>query len=103
MEIIAILIIVGIALVVEQQIFVRLVLKNVTYTARFSTSEAMEGETLEIIEEIVNDKGLPVPWVKTELSTSCTRVRHKICAERVFAASKTEMHTHASGGGAETR
>ena len=70
MEIIAILIIVGIALVVEQQIFVRLVLKNVTYTARFSTSEAMEGETLEIIEEIVNDKALPVPWVKTELSTS---------------------------------
>ena len=51
-------------------VILRLVLKNVTYTARFSTSEAMEGETIEIIEEIVNDKGLPVPWVKTELSTS---------------------------------
>ena len=70
MEILAILLIAAIAIIVEQQIFVRLVLKNVTYTARFSTSEAMEGDTVEIIEEIVNDKRLPVPWVKTELSTS---------------------------------
>ncbi len=70
MEMIAILIIAGIAIVAEQVIFRRLVLKKVTYTVRFSKSEAMEGETIEIIEEIVNDKKLPVPWVKTELNTS---------------------------------
>lgn len=70
MEIVAILIIVGLALIIEQRVYIKLALKNVTYTARFSTSEAMEGDTLEIIEEIVNDKGLPVPWIKTELCTS---------------------------------
>lgn len=70
MEILAILIIAGIAIIVEHQVFLRLVLKNVTYSVRFSTDEAMEGETFEIIEEIINDKRLPVPWVKTELSTS---------------------------------
>ena len=70
MEILAILLLAGIAIFAEQQIFLRLVLKNVTYTAHFSVSEAMEGDTIEIIEEIVNDKRLPVPWVKTELSTS---------------------------------
>lgn len=70
MEIIAILVIAGIAIIIEHQIFLRLVLKNVTYTVRFSKSEAVEGETIEIVEEIVNDKRLPVPWVKTELSTS---------------------------------
>ncbi len=70
MEIIAILVVVAILLFIEHQVFLRLVLKNVTYTVRFSTNEAMEGETFEIVEEIVNDKGLPVPWVKTELSTS---------------------------------
>ena len=70
MEMLAILVIVAILLFAEHQIFLRLVLKNVTYTVRFSTSEAIEGETFEIVEEIVNDKGLPVPWVKTELSTS---------------------------------
>ena len=70
MEILAILIIVGVVIVVERHIFMKLVLRNLTYTVRFSTSEAMEGDTFEIIEEIVNDKRLPVPWVKTELCTS---------------------------------
>ena len=70
LEIIAILIIAGVVIILEQQIFLRLVLKNVTYTVRFSKSEAMEGDTVEIVEEIINDKRLPVPWVKTELNTS---------------------------------
>lgn len=70
MEIIAILLIVGAAIVVERHIFMKLVLRDLTYTVRFSTDEAMEGDTFEIIEEIINDKRLPVPWVKTELSTS---------------------------------
>ena len=67
MEILAILIIAGIVIIAEQQIFLRLVLKNVTYTVRFSQNEAMEGDTFEIVEEIINDKGLPVPWVKPEI------------------------------------
>lgn len=70
MEMLAILVIVGIALVAERHLFMRLVLKNVTYTVRFSTDEAFEGDTVEIVEEIINDKRFPVPWVKTELSTS---------------------------------
>ena len=70
MEIIAVLIIIAAVIIIEQIIFSRLVLKNLTYTVRFSKNEAMEGDTIEIIEEIVNDKRLPVPWVKTELITS---------------------------------
>ncbi len=70
MEIIAILLIAAAVILAEQILFRRLVLRQLTYTVRFSTSEAMEGDTFEIVEEIVNDKRLPVPWVKTELSTS---------------------------------
>ena len=70
MDIIVILILAGIAIIAEHQLFLRRVLRNVTYTVRFSTPEAMEGDTVEIVEEIVNDKYLPVPWVKTELNTS---------------------------------
>ncbi len=70
MEIIAILLIAAVIIIAEQMIFRKLVLRDLTYTVRFSTSEAMEGDTFEIVEEIVNDKGLPVPWVKTELNTS---------------------------------
>lgn len=70
MELIAILIIVGVLLLIEQLIFRKYVLRGVSYSVRFSVHEAMEGETLEIVEEIINDKKLPVPWVKTELCTS---------------------------------
>ncbi len=70
MEMIAILLIIGLAIIVEQRIFVRFLMKGLTYSVHFSTSEAIEGETVEIVEEIVNDKRLPVPWVKTELNTS---------------------------------
>ena len=70
MEIIAILLIAGAAIILERVIFARYVLRDLTYTVHFSTSEAMEGDTVEIVEEIVNNKRLPVPWVKTELSTS---------------------------------
>ena len=70
MEIFAVLLIAGIVIVLEHFIFSHYVLHGLTYTVRFSTDEAMEGDTFEIVEEIVNDKHLPVPWVKTELSTS---------------------------------
>lgn len=47
-----------------------MVLKNLTYTVKFSRHEVYEGETFEIVEEVVNDKSFPVPWAKTEVCTS---------------------------------
>ncbi len=70
MELIAILIIVGAVVFGEQLLYRKLVLKNVEYTVDFNVTEAFEGDTIEIVEEIVNNKWLPVPWLKTELSTS---------------------------------
>ncbi len=70
MEIIAVLIIIALLVVIEQIIFRKYALKGVSYTVKFSCEEAFEGDTFEIVEEIVNDKGLPVPWIKTEISTS---------------------------------
>lgn len=70
MEIIVILIIVGALAFLEQLLYRRLALKDLVYTVRFSTDEAFEGDTIEIVEEIENRKWLPLPWVKTELSTS---------------------------------
>lgn len=70
MEIIAILILVAVLLVAEQLVFRKYVLRGVTYSVRFSVSEATEGEVIEIVEEIENNKALPVPWIKTEICTS---------------------------------
>ncbi|MBQ8614360.1 MAG: DUF58 domain-containing protein [Ruminiclostridium sp.] len=70
MELIAILIIVGAVVFGEQLLYRKLVLKNVEYRVDFNVTEAFEGDTIEIVEEITNNKWLPVPWLKTELSTS---------------------------------
>ncbi len=70
MELIAILIIVAVVVILEQFIYRKMVLKNVEYTVNFNVTEAFEGDTIEIVEEVSNNKWLPVPWLKTELSTS---------------------------------
>ncbi len=70
MELIAILIIVGAVVFCEQLLYRKLALKNVEYKVDFNVEEAFEGDTIEIVEEVINNKWLPVPWLKTELSTS---------------------------------
>lgn len=70
MELIVILLIVGALAAAEWFIYGRFSLKNIEYSVRFNTDEAFEGDTIEIVEEITNRKWLPIPWVKTELSTS---------------------------------
>ena len=70
MELIAILIIVGAVVFFEQLLYRKMVLRGVDYTVSFNTDEAFEGDIIEIVEEVSNNKWLPVPWLKTELSTS---------------------------------
>ncbi len=45
-------------------------MKNFSYNCFFSTDEAFEGDEVEFIEELTNNSFLPVPWIKSELSTS---------------------------------
>jgi len=70
MELIVILIIVGAVVFGEQLLYRKMALKGVEYTVDFNVKEVFEGDTIEIVEEISNNKWLPVPWLKTELSTS---------------------------------
>lgn len=70
MEIVAVLVVLVVIVAVECRIYSTLVLKNVEYHLYLSKKEAFEGETIEIIEEVINKKLLPVPWLKSEISTS---------------------------------
>lgn len=51
-------------------LYAKLGLKDVSYRLSISTPEAFEGEEIEITEEITNDKWLPLPWIRTEISCS---------------------------------
>lgn len=70
MEIIAVIIVLSVIILIEYKIYDKLVLRNIEYRLYISKSEVFEGETVEIVEEVVNKKRLPVPWLKSEICTS---------------------------------
>lgn len=70
MELIAMAVIIAIVLVAQYWIYEKNGLKNISYSLHISTSEAFEGDEIEIIEEIENAKRLPLVWVRSEMSCS---------------------------------
>jgi len=70
MDIIVILIVIALALYAETAVYDKFGLYGITYRVYLSESEAYEGDEIEIIEEVVNEKLLPVPWLKSEIFTS---------------------------------
>lgn len=70
MEIIALLVIVYVALLVQGKVFHELVFKKLDYRCEFSAAEAHEGDELFLVETVHNRKPLPVPWLKVEIYSS---------------------------------
>lgn len=55
---------------IERLIFARHSLTHLEYTCDFSTDEATQGDTISLIEVVSNHKWLPVPWLKSEITTT---------------------------------
>lgn len=70
MELVAMALIIGAVILGQYLIYEKNGLKNVYYSLRISTSEAFEGDDIEIVEEIENAKRLPLVWVRSEISCS---------------------------------
>lgn len=70
MEIIVILIIIAGLVLLETILYNRLGAKKLEYRITLSRNEVTEGDEIELTEEIYNAKRLPLPWIKSELSTS---------------------------------
>lgn len=70
MEIIAVIAFIVIVISVEVQIYKTMVLPNVEYDCFFSKKEVLEGETLEIVETVINPSPFWVPCMKSEITTS---------------------------------
>lgn len=47
-------------------IYRRFALRNLHYSRSFDTQACFEGEEIQMIEEIANDKLLPLPWLRLE-------------------------------------
>ncbi|CAM4416062.1 DUF58 domain-containing protein [Paenibacillus typhae] len=55
-------------LVIVSLIYQRNALKKLSYSRYFSASAVYQGEQIEMVEEIVNRKLLPLPWLRLESS-----------------------------------
>lgn len=70
MELIAMALILTAVLVAQYQVYKQLGLKNIEYKLTIGSDEAFEGEEIEIVEEISNNKWLPLPWMRSEICCS---------------------------------
>lgn len=55
---------------IQCKVYKNHIFDNLTYNCHFKQSESIQGDKITFIEEISNDKYLPIPWLKAELTTS---------------------------------
>lgn len=70
MEFVAIIFMVIVLLAVQLVLFAKNSFRHFEYTCFFTKDEVMEGEEVGLVEIVSNRKWLPLPWLKSELSTS---------------------------------
>lgn len=70
MEIITIVILIWLGIRMEMAIYQKRILPNIVYDCHFNKQEVFEGESLEIIETVMNPSNLLVPGIKAEITTS---------------------------------
>lgn len=71
MEILVMLLLIGAAAVGQMLLYAGRVFRHLEYSCQLSREEAEEGEEIEILETVVNRKWLPLPWLKSEITTAC--------------------------------
>ena len=70
MDFISIILLIAAVVFIQGWLYRRYTFKNFKYNCFFSSDEVYEGDEIEFTEEITNAKFLPLPWLKTELTTS---------------------------------
>lgn len=70
MEFIALAVVVGLVVLLQHEVYRRYAMRYLEYDCRLSVTEAYEGDEIELIETISNKKWLPIPWLKSEITTS---------------------------------
>lgn len=64
--ILAVVLVIGL----QNSLYRKYTFRDMRYHCFFTVDEAYEGDEIELIEEITNAKLLPIPWMKTDFTTS---------------------------------
>lgn len=70
MPIFVILFLLAVLLWGQMLLFGKSAFQNFEYRCDFDRPEAFEGDEIELIEQVYNRKWVPLPWFKTEITTS---------------------------------
>lgn len=70
MEVVAVFIILILIILAQVLLFSKNMFKNFLYTCKFSRAEVFEGESIEMVETVLNGKGLPIPSLRAEITAS---------------------------------
>ncbi len=70
MEFVAIVLVIFLLIYLQNVVYKKYGFKNLEYHCYLNTNQAVEGDEIEIIEEITNGKWLPLAWFKAEITTS---------------------------------
>lgn len=58
------------AVIAQYLLYKRQVMQNLRYSCSWSTEEAYEGDTVQMVETLHNNKLLPLPWVEVNIATT---------------------------------
>ena len=70
MPILVIVFLMAVMLYAQGKLFEKKSFEHFEYRCNFSRPEAFEGDEVELVEQVFNRKWLPLPWFKTEITTS---------------------------------
>lgn len=70
MEFLALALLIGVIILVQNKLYANTGMKKLEYDCRLSATEAGQGDEIELVETLSNKKWLPLPWLKTEITTS---------------------------------
>ncbi|MFR7473115.1 MAG: hypothetical protein ACLUT1_09750, partial [Ruminococcus sp.] len=68
MELLGVVLLLVAAMLLEGWLYSRYGLRHLQYRCYFQQKEVPEGSVLELVEELENQKFLPLPWLKAELT-----------------------------------
>ena len=70
MEFFYVVVVLLILAVAQAQVYKHLGFRALDYDCKFSENEASEGDEIKLVETVSNHKMLPLPWLRSELTTS---------------------------------
>ncbi len=70
MEFVVLALLIGLLILIQNRLYRTRGMEKLDYECRLNVGEARQGDEIELVEVLSNRKWLPMPWLKTEITSS---------------------------------